>query len=72
MGYIIYDMPSSETSEEGSGVRMDLQEVKRFVSQGKTTELPKAEELLIGRCVPRPTIPTEIQDVTCSWSTNSR
>ena len=72
MGDIIYDMPSIETTEERSNSRVDLQEVKRFVSQGKSMELPKAEELLVRRCVPWPTIPTEIHDVTSSCSAKSR
>ena len=44
--YILQDTPSSEINEEGSDPRVDAQEVKRLVSQGKIMELPNAKKLL--------------------------
>ena len=59
--YILQDTPSSEMNEEESDPRVDVQEVKRLVSQGKIMELPNVKTPLVRRPsrapTARPTVP---------------
>ena len=45
--YVTHGTPSSEINEQGLDPRVDIQEVKRLVSQGQVMEFPNAEKLLV-------------------------